>query len=246
MLREPLAARGVGERVHFRWRGGQVSRLEGFSDVVFGFSLTLLVVSLEVPRSFGELMTTMRGFVPFAICFLMLVQVWYQHYKFFRRYGLEDTYTLVLNTALLFVVMFYTYPLKFLFTMLIGGLFGGAMPVIDGRQMVTLMQIYALGFIAVFGLFALLYHHGWRRRRELDLDPVEQFDTRSSILENALLAAVGLLSLLVATVSRNGGLAGLVYFLLPVIMTIFGTVVGARRRRVAAQSVTVEPTSPAT
>ena len=31
--------------------GREVSRLEGFSDAVFGFALTLLVVSLEVPEA---------------------------------------------------------------------------------------------------------------------------------------------------------------------------------------------------
>ena len=32
--------------------GREVSRIEGFSDAVFGFALTLLVVSLEVPDNF--------------------------------------------------------------------------------------------------------------------------------------------------------------------------------------------------
>ena len=48
-------------------RHRDVSRLEGFSDAVFGFALTLLVVSLEVPETMDALRTQMRGFVPFAL-----------------------------------------------------------------------------------------------------------------------------------------------------------------------------------
>ena len=100
----------------FRQRSHEVSRIEAFSDVVFGFSLTLLVVSLEVPHTFKELLADMRGFVPFAMCFAIFAMVWWQHHNFFRRYGLDDGVTATLNFVLLFVMLFYTYPLKFLFT----------------------------------------------------------------------------------------------------------------------------------
>ena len=89
----------------FRLRGTEMSRIDGFSDVVFGFALTLLVVSLEVPKSYTELHELMRGFLPFAINFSLLVTVWYAHYTFFRRYGLHDTGTIALNAMLLFVVL---------------------------------------------------------------------------------------------------------------------------------------------
>src|SRR5215212_3401132 len=117
-VREGLARRGVGEE-SFRWRGEDVSRIEAFTDAVFAFAVTLLVVSLEVPRTFEELLATMRGFFAFAICFALLLSVWYEHYKFFRRYGLRDVPTIWLNSALLFLVLFYVYPLKFLFTLVI-------------------------------------------------------------------------------------------------------------------------------
>jgi len=114
MIRDTAIEKGVGKGDSFRWRGGDVSRVEGFSDAVFAFALTLLVVSLEVPRSFDGLIRTIEGFPAFGVSFLFLVGIWYIHYTFFRRYGLEDTKTIMLNAALMFVVMFYIYPLKFL------------------------------------------------------------------------------------------------------------------------------------
>ena len=125
MFHERTGAHLVPPEKHFRWRGGEITRLEAFTDAVFAFAVTLLVVSLEVPHTFADLMATMKGFVAFAICFAILVQVWYFHYKFSRRYGLQTLYTVVLNAALIFVVLFYVYPLKFLFTLAVGGLSGG-------------------------------------------------------------------------------------------------------------------------
>jgi uncharacterized membrane protein len=95
MIREKLIEKGVGDTGKFRWRSHEVSRIEGLSDAVFAFAVTLLVVSLEVPKTYSELMEVMRGFGAFAICFSMLFAVWFNQYKFFRRYGLKDTLTIV-------------------------------------------------------------------------------------------------------------------------------------------------------
>src|SRR3979411_2612932 len=91
MLRQ-ARARKEGERDShgFRIRGREVSRLEGFSDAVFAFAITLLVVSLEVPKTYHELMAVIRGFPAFAICFALIFQVWWRHYKFFRTYDFES------------------------------------------------------------------------------------------------------------------------------------------------------------
>src|SRR5262249_31622878 len=97
-------------------RRREVSRVEGFSDAVFGFAVTLLVVSLEVPKTFDELLGMMRGLPAFAVSFALLFQIWWRHYRFFRKYDLEDGPVIALTGVLLFVVLFYVYPLKFLWS----------------------------------------------------------------------------------------------------------------------------------
>src|SRR3954447_17785443 len=102
MLREAAQEKHFGWEENFRWRAGEITRLEGFSDAVFAFSVTLLVVSLEVPKTFHGRTGVMRGFVAFAICFAVLVNVWFHHSRFFRRYGLQNPWSGFLNCVLLF------------------------------------------------------------------------------------------------------------------------------------------------
>jgi hypothetical protein len=98
---------------------------------------------------------------------------WWRHHTYFRRYGLEDATTMTLTGVLLFVVLFYVYPLKFLWTLVVSGLVLGQTTVrlADGRveamiqhaQVPRLFEIYGLGAAAVFLVFVALYLHAYRR-----------------------------------------------------------------------------------
>lgn len=244
MIREKLMEKDIGRSVGFRWRGHEISRIEGLSDAVFAFAITLLVVSLEVPKTFAELAATMHGFGAFLISFLLLFAVWFNQYKFFRRYGLQDTRTIVLNAALLFVALFYVYPLKFLFSFLINELTGGhgevrlangnVVAMIESPdQMASLMIIFNLGYLAVFAVFVLLFWHAYSKREALELNELERFDTRESIQESALNCGIAILSLLIVVVGgvTRAGLAGMAYLLTPVVMTLNGVIMGKRRRK---------------
>ena len=246
MIREKLVEKDIGHG-KFRWRSHEISRIEGLSDAVFAFAITLLVVSLEVPKTFNELAETIHGFGAFAICFVLLFTVWFTQYKFFRRYGLQDTTTVVLNAALLFVVLFYVYPLKFLFTNLVDRFTGGHGEVrlpngnveamIEGDQMAKLMLIFGLGYLAVFLVFVLLYWHAYRKRTALELNELEVFDTRNSIQECALNCGVAVLSMCIVLVggARYAGLSGVAYMLTGVTLSVNGSIMGSRRRKLEKQ-----------
>ena len=237
MIREHLPGNHLQPETNFHWRGGDITRLEGFSDAVFAFAVTLLVVSLEVPKTFTELIAAMRGFAAFAVCFALLADVWYNHYRFFRRYGLQDPWTVFLNCVLLFFVLFYVYPLKFLFSTVFNN--GG---VIAADQARVLFMIYGAGYSAVFLILALLYLHAWRKRRELDLSPLESLKTRHSLIDHAAMTAVGLISIaLAATLPlRWVGLAGYFYFIIGVYFTAAGMIFGKLERTLTERNPLAE------
>jgi uncharacterized membrane protein len=217
----------------FRMRGREVTRLESFADAVFGFALTLLVVSLEVPKTFADLINTMRGFPAFAVCFLMLATIWNTHYKFSRRYGLDDATTRFLTCALLFIVLFYVYPLKFLFTLGINDMiFGGTGGLqITHRELSTLYSIYGSGFAGIYFAFTLLYLHAWRLRDSLELSGLEKLETRYIFCRVLFVSLVGLIAAVIAQMSWFPSWGGLIYFLLIPILRGFRFVY--RRQRVA-------------
>jgi hypothetical protein len=212
-----MPAHGHIDKDGFRLRGIELARIDAFSDVVFGFALTLLVVSLEVPKTFAELHATLRGFIPFSICFYFLMIVWHKHYQFFRRFGTHDTGTIVINGFLLFVVLFYVYPLKFLFTVVTYSLMGFGADFFDSaRQVSELMLLFAVAMTLIHLLMAGLYGNGYRQRHKLELTPLEQALTRGWIRQNLMFTGIGLLSgaLAMLVPAQFAGYTGWTYLLM--------------------------------
>jgi uncharacterized membrane protein len=194
------------------------SRLEGFSDAVFGFAVTLLVLSLEVPSTFDALLAVLRGLPVFAITFAILLLVWQEHHRFFRKFAGSDGATIWLNGALLFTVMVYIYPLKFLFALLAGpkGFMAGEQQrMIRLDQLVQAMVLYGAGFLAMFAMLGALYANAWRRCRSVAL-PARQAEALQGLGHCLVYVLVAAISIAVALIGgRRAALAsGLCYLLI--------------------------------
>lgn len=144
-----------------------------------------------------ELDQILRAFPAFGLTFAVLVWLWYLHYQFFRRYGLTNPMTIVLNGVLLFLLLFYVYPLRFLFGALVEGFTGGGWTIGIDRG-ARLLVIYSGGFISVFLMYALLYRQALVHREALALTTREIAITRAALQANLWLMAIGALSAVLA------------------------------------------------
>lgn len=180
--------------------GREVSRVEGFSDAVFGFALTLLVVSLEVPESFDDMKAILAGFVPFALMFALICWIWYEHYAFFRRFDAEDPLTITLNCVLLFIVLFFVYPLKFVFSNVVNVIAGSpfafrSMSDFDNR---LLLSVYSAGFVGIMLVFTTLYWNAFKKREALQLSERDAFEAWAGARTHAISLSVGIVSIAMA------------------------------------------------
>jgi uncharacterized membrane protein len=176
-------------------RRTEPTRLEGFSDAVFGFALTLLVVALDVPKTFDEFLNMTRGFLPFALTFAMICWIWYEHQQFYRNYDLEDPWIITINCFLLFVILFYVYPLKFLTIGLVGPITGIAPPEGFRQNSNIVMLAYSSGVVLVFGSFVLMYRHAWKKRDKMKLTADEVITLRFAKRGHQMSMLLGIASL---------------------------------------------------
>ncbi len=98
------------------------ARFESFSDAIFAFAMTLLVLEIHVPdfttandaRMSVFLPTLIRPFVTFVISFFTIGIVWLNHHRTFAGVKSVDLNTVFLNLFLMLTVTFMPYPTELL------------------------------------------------------------------------------------------------------------------------------------
>ena len=98
--------------------GMNKARLEAFSDGVFAFAITLLVLSIPIPdiKSFDDqlltsaLLRAIPQLIPYVTSFATIGIIWLNHHSMFHEVEKVEHTTLTLNLLLLLVVAFIPYP----------------------------------------------------------------------------------------------------------------------------------------
>ena len=125
-----MAIQGPGEQPH---RDEYfVRRLEAFGDVVIGFSLALLALSLFVPNHAAQLVAHAEWFVAYVWTFAFVCTMWGQHYWTFRHVFVPNRISLLLNYAklgLIVLLIFFVQVLLRAFEM------GNAHDVVVGNEL---------------------------------------------------------------------------------------------------------------
>ena len=108
--REPVAAPLV-QRAPLVFGERFTHRLEAFSDLVFGFSLSLLAVRLDVPADISQVFEPTR-WATFIVTFGMICALWLAHYRIFRHRFIARTPDVVVNFIFLFGIAVLPYAVQ--------------------------------------------------------------------------------------------------------------------------------------
>ena len=184
-------------------------RVESFSDSVFAFAATLLVLNLRDPG--GDLarglLREWPSYAAYAVSFLTIGIIWINHGTLFGRLGRLDRPLVVLNLLLLMIVAVIPFPTAMLARYARDGASSHAAGILYG----TTMTVMGIMFTAIW----------WRvtSREHLLADGTTAHHARAALRRSLkgpiVYAAATALSALSAPAALAGYAAVAIYFALP-------------------------------
>lgn len=166
-----------------------IHRLEAFSDIVIGFSLAQLALTLVMPKdSPKDLFTHVQGLKElfgFAVTFALVCAVWWSHHRLFRHLFVPVPVNIVANFAALGGVIFLAFSLQVLVHFSLN----------DSVAYAMYMGSYA--WITL--LFSAIAWNGLRLRRDRMTPDVRALNTKFAIRSS--IVAVWLTALMALTLA---------------------------------------------
>jgi uncharacterized membrane protein len=204
----------------FRLRGMQMTRLETFIDAAFAFAISMLVIAAQqIPDNIQTLLAAFKN-VPTFVCSIAVLGIfWRGHWLWSRRYGLEDSASILISWAMIVTILIFIYPLKAIFGamwyLLSSGQVGQPFSLhTTESQARTIFAIYALGLVAISAEILLLNLRAWQLREPLRLNERESVVTRGELSGWSIPVGVGIVSLVSALIlpAEQIHWSGWVYF----------------------------------
>jgi len=212
----------------FRLRGMEMTRLETFMDAAFAFAISMLVIAAQqIPDNIQALLAAFKN-VPTFVCSIAVLGVyWRGHWLWSRRYGLEDSVSILISWAMIVTMLIFIYPLKAIFgamwNLLSSGQVGQPFSLhTTESQARTIFAIYALGLIAISAEVLLLYLRAWRLREPLRLNSLEKLITRGELTGWSIPVGFGIVSLILALTlpAEQIQWSGWIYFLMAIVLRV--------------------------
>lgn len=175
------------------------SRIEALSDAIFGLALTFLVVKMEIPKSYAEFESMSHGFIGFFITFLMLFIIWNNQARLLSSIDKVDAPLKILLACFLFTILFFVFPLKYMFTLALETFFPFYQSAIKMEETLTLSQIsqlihiFSSTLMTIFGLLMLMNIYIYKNCEKLILT-VSKISIKREIFTDLAIVLVALLS----------------------------------------------------
>lgn len=231
-------------------RGQQPTRLETFVDAAFAFALTMLVISVDqVPETFDQLLEALKRVPGFAASFAILLMFWHGHYRWSRRYGIEDTYSVLLSLLLVFLVLVSLYPLRMMMSGALHAISGGWLPtevrIEDISDIRAFFVLYGVAYALMAGILGALFLRARAVRLEPPLSPYERAGVDAEVEAWLVSAAFGTASALLAIVlpPRLLPIAVWLYAAMAIVMPLLGRRWHRRSERALSSSAAPPATS---
>lgn len=172
-----------------------IHRLEAFSDIIIGFSLAQLALSLAIPKNAAAgLLENPAPLIAFGITFVLVCGMWWAHHRLFVHYFVPIPIMVVLNFVTLAGVSFAVYSVQLMLH--------------EGHSSLD-FAFYEWSLAAVYVLLAVQYFYGWTVRRKLVPEKVAEGGLRAALMLGGIGIAFGTIAFV--TVRYGVRVSGLQY-----------------------------------
>ena len=161
------------------------SRLEAFGDLVFGFSLSLIALRLDVPSRAEEIFEPAR-WLTIILTFALICRFWLEHYRIFRHQFVVRAPDMVVNFVFLFGIAILPYAVQ---------------TFLRFKMQLVPFSLYIGDVVLILTTLSFLRMRGLRQRRDAADEEGRLRDWRRTVAQFAVAA---LAASLMAAMHRPG------------------------------------------